>query len=89
MVYICVSRGRPPVHEDVAGERFGAEGALLEEVVDLDDVRLVDVEHRRRPHGTAPLHGRARACLRRWGTKREGAPPREGEAWHRIPEELG
>jgi hypothetical protein len=31
-------------------------------VVDLDDVRLVDVEHGRRLHGTAPLHA---ACLRR------------------------
>lgn len=72
------SKGQP-VHEDVAGERLGAEGALLEEVVDLDDVRLVDVEHGRRLHGTAPLHVRRPAYVA-VGTNEEGAPPREGEA---------
>lgn len=45
-----------PVHEDVTGEGLAAEGALLEEVVDLGDVRLVDVEHGRRHRCTAPLH---------------------------------
>jgi hypothetical protein len=60
-----------PVHEDVAGQRLVAEGALVEEVVDLHDVRLVDVEHGRRPHGTAALHA-ALPCPRR-GRRSEAA----------------
>ena len=76
---------RRPVHEDVAGERLGAEGALLEEVVDLDDVRLVDVEHGRRLHGTAPLHVRRPASL----GDEEGAPPREARPGTGIPRSSG
>ena len=77
------SMARRPVHEDVAGERLGAEGALLEEVVDLDDVRLVDVEHGRRLHGTAPLHVR-RPASASLGDE-EGAPPREARPGTGIP----
>lgn len=49
--------GSVPVHEDVAGEGLAAEGAVLEEVVDVGDVRLVDVEHGRRLHGHGHGHG--------------------------------
>jgi hypothetical protein len=63
-----------PVHEDVSGERLGAEGALLQEVVALGDVTLVDVEHGRR---------------RRWLHVRDGTAPLHHAACGEIPSALG
>lgn len=54
---LAAERRVTSVHEDVAGEGLAAEGAVLEEVVDVGDVRLVDVEHGRRLHGHGHGHG--------------------------------